>query len=133
MTTDNITVQYFRTLFDEFKRVADPKIQAYIKIASGRVPPRVWGCNTEYATALLTAHMLSTSGPQGGGPAGGALTSEAVGDVSRGFTSIAVPGSGDAALMTTRYGIDFVELRNETIVPMGVAVMPPYPFPWEPC
>lgn len=118
---DNITPSYFLTLFDEFKKVALPKLEIYIGLASGRVPSGVWGDNTKYATALLTAHMLSTSGPQGGGPSGGAVTAEQVGDLSRSFATVFQPGSGDAALMTTRYGIDFVALRRETIVSGMVA------------
>lgn len=129
---DNITPQYFLNLFDEFKKVSAPKIAAYITIASGRTPRKVWCENTDYATALLTAHMLSTSGPQGGGPAGGALTNEQVGDLSRGYATVFQAGSGDAALMTTRYGIDYIALRRETIV-SGMVAVNPRRYPGTPC
>lgn len=122
----NIDPHYFKALFDEFDGVSDPKVQAYIDIASSRVPSGVWGTNTNYATALLVAHMLTASGAGGLGPSGGPVTNEAVGDVSRGYASIAEQGSGDAALMTTRYGIDFVALRKETVV--GATVTGPTPF-----
>lgn len=112
----NITAEYFVTLFDEFKKVPEPKLDVYLDLASMRVPSSVWGSSTKYATALLAAHMLSTSGRQGGGPTGGAITAEAVGDLSRSYATCFVPGSGDAVLMTTRYGIDFIALRRETIV-----------------
>lgn len=125
----NITVVYFLDLFDEFKGISKTKLEAYITIASGRVPSTVWGTSSQYATALLTAHMLSTSGPQGGGPAGGALTSEQVGDVSRAFDTVFDPSSGDAAMMTTRYGIDFVALRKETIIGAMPAITPRRPGP----
>lgn len=118
---NNITVQYFRDLFEEFKRVGNATIEVYIGIASGRTPSSVWGSNTNYATALLVAHMLSTRGPQGGGPAGGALTQETVGDVSRSFATVFEPGSGDALLATTRYGIDYLALRSETVFSATVA------------
>ena len=78
------------------------------------MPQTVWGVNTPYATALLTAHMLSTSGPQGRGPTGGVLTSEQVGDLSRSFGTCFEPKAGDAVLRTTTYGIDFIALRKET-------------------
>lgn len=113
---DNITVEYFLTLFEEFKRIAQPKIKVYIGIATGRVPTSVWGANTQYATALLTAHMLTLQGKGGGGEAGGPLTQESVGDLSRSFATIFQPGAGDAPYMTTRYGVEFIELRRETIV-----------------
>lgn len=120
----NIDSTYFLTLFDEFSKVAKPKIQAYLDIATTRVPSTVWGSNTAYATALLTAHMLTASGRQGLGSGGGAVTDESVGDLSRSFATVFEPGSGDAALMTTRYGIDFVELRNETIVTADISGPP---------
>jgi hypothetical protein len=116
----NITRQYFLDLFDEFKKVSLPKLDAYLQIATNRVPQTVWKENTAYATALLTAHMLSTSGRQGGGSAGGAVTAEQVGDLSRSYQYIGEVGSGDGWLATTRYGIDFVELRNSTIISMGI-------------
>lgn len=127
--------QYFLTLFREFSKVPPATIDAYLDLAQCRVPCKVWKHNARYAAALLTAHMLATQGPQGGGPAGGALTQEQVGDLSRSFQSIAEPGSGDAPLMTTRYGIDFVALRKETIVTFGAVVgsRPRPPWGWPGC
>lgn len=112
----NITTQYFLSLFDEFTKLKTVKLKAYINLATIRVPQSVWGANTQYATALLTAHMLSTSGPQGAGPSAGALTAEAVGDLSRSFATCFDPNTGDSVLRTTRYGIDFIALRKETII-----------------
>lgn len=126
MATD--TTQYFLTLFPEFADSPRATIDAFLSIASQRVPPPVWRGNAPYATALLAAHMLATSGPSGGGSAGGPVTAEQVGDLSRSYQSMAEPGSGDAALMTTRYGIDFVALRKETVVPMRSVTRPRRPF-----
>lgn len=127
----NINSQYFLTLFREFSKTPAATIEAYLDVATLRVPAAVWGPAAKYATALLAAHMLSTQGPQGGGPAGGALTQEQVGDLSRSFQAIGTPGSGDAELSTTRYGLDFIALRRETLPTAGVAVTPrrgpPYP------
>jgi len=116
----NITRAYFLTLFGEFGAVAQDKIDAYLDIATIRVPSSVWGDRSGYATALLAAHMLATSGAlpgQGGGAGGGPVTAEAVGQVSRSFGSVGEASSGDAELRTTRYGIDFIALRRETIIP----------------
>jgi len=121
----NIDDQYFLVLFREFKKVDRATLEAYIDLATLRVPPTVWGANTKYATALLTAHMLSTQGFSGGGSAGGSVTAEQVGDLSRSYETVAEKGSGDAWLATTRYGIDFIALRNETVIgvmPTGPAV-----------
>ncbi len=123
--------QYFLTLFPEFSKILPATLEVYIDLAIQRVPPCVWRQNSRYGAALLTAHMLSTQGKQGGGSAGGPVTQEQVGDLSRSYQSIAEIGSGDAVLMTTRYGIDFVALRKETIVTastIGGGRQPPY-FP----
>jgi hypothetical protein len=122
--------QYFLTVFDEFSAAAPAKIDAYLEISALRVPPTVWGTRAGYAQALLTAHMLTASGSGGQGAAGGALTNEQVGDVQRGYGQVGDQASGDAALMTTRYGIDYVALRKETVVSCLVTG-PATPLPAE--
>ena len=114
----NITRDYFLALFDEFKTTPTPKVDAFLGIASLRVAPTVWKERAAYATALLTAHMIASSGGAGGqgGPASGPLTNESVGDLSRGFATIGVPGSGDQELLTTRFGQEYVALRKEVVV-----------------
>lgn len=117
MATPNITKDYFTTIFDEFKTIPAAKLDVLIGVATNRVDQNAWGSNYQYATALLVAHMIASSGGSGGsGGAGGALTSEAVGDLSRGYAKIGVAGSGDEELQTTQYGAQFVALRRESIV-----------------
>lgn len=130
----NATIEFFLQIFDEFCKVPPAKISAYLTISQGRVPASVWTDNTAYAQALLTAHMLTASGRQGGGSAGGAVTAEQVGDLSRSYQYIGEVGSGDSWLASTRYGIDFIELRNSTIVPMMSTRSPiSPPIPCDPC
>lgn len=117
----NITVQYFLDLFDEFSKTKRSKLQAYLDIASSRTPVSVWGEQTNYATALLAAHIMTVSGRQGGGSSGGAITDESVGDLSRSYQYIGEVGSGDAGYMVTRYGIEYINLRNETVPTLGLA------------
>lgn len=122
----NIDPTYFLDLFPEFKGTPNSRIQAYLDIATLRVPQSVWGGVYQYATALLTAHMVSmtANAPGGsGGGGGGALASESVGELSRGYAFVGQAGSGDDALMATRYGMEFVNLRRETIVSAGVMSM----------
>jgi hypothetical protein len=122
--------QIFLTLFPEFQKVQKATLDAYINIAIGRVPAPVWGTNAQYATALLTAHMLTAQGRGGQGSGGGAITQEQVGDLSRTFATVGEPGSGDQNMLTTRYGSEFVGLRKETIVTIQAlgGRRPPY-FP----
>lgn len=112
----NASLPFFLELFEEFKKLSPTKINAYLTIAQGRVPLSVWKANTAYAQALLTAHMLTTQGRQGDGAGGGAVTNEQVGDLSRAFATCFDATAGDSVLRTTRYGIDFIALRKETIV-----------------
>jgi hypothetical protein len=130
-----LTVAIFRTLFPEFTKVTDTALEVWLPIASSRVPFSIWSTNTQYATALLLAHMLTASGKSGLGSGGGAVTSESVGDLSRGFATVGQPGSGDQELLTTRYGQDFVALRRETVVAASVTgptTLPPNQSGW-PC
>ena len=113
---NNITVQYFLSLFDEFSRVQPDRIEAYITVASTRVCPKVWCQSTQYATALLTAHMLTAQGRKNGGHGAGGISQETVGDLSRTFAQTFDVTRGDSQLLTTRYGIDYVQLRKETFV-----------------
>lgn len=109
----------FFTLFPEFEKTREDRVRAFISIATTRVPSSVWQGNTTYAQGLLTAHMLVSTGRKGEGAAGGSGSQEAVGDLSRSYNPMYETGSGDAALMGTRYGVDFVALRNETVIGMG--------------
>lgn len=130
---NNTTSHDFLVIFDEFKSVAVQKIDALIAICSVRVNIDVWGVQmAPYATMLLVAHILTMTGRSGAGPGGGALTAEAVGDLSRGYATVGVPGSGDQELLTTRYGQEFVALRRETI-PMGTLTGPPTSMPPQVC
>ena len=115
----SLEADYFFTLFDEFKCVPIAKVNAYITIASSLVSKPAWGCQATYATALLTAHLLASTGGVGGsgGGAGGAITSESVGEESRSYGTVGTPDSSDAQLNTTRYGQEYVLLRNMTIMP----------------
>jgi len=127
-----ITTHEFLAYFDEFKITPLPKISAYIDVASIRVSATVWGTVAKYATALLTAHMIAVTGGSGGsgGGVGGPVTNESVGDLSRGYGTVGVPGSGDQELLTTRYGQEFVALRRETIVTgMVTGIETPLPPP----
>lgn len=131
---------YFLDFFPEFKNVPPQTLSNYVDVVHLRVPFAVWSRNApsiedgeirvRYARSLLMAHMLTIRGFGGDGSGGGAITQETVGDLSRSYGTVGEAASGDAELRTTRYGIMFVELRNEFIV----GVMPagpsrPRPFP----
>jgi hypothetical protein len=115
----HITLDYFRSLFDEFDKVPTPKIEIYITVATGRVSRDAWGDTSyQYATALLAAHMIASAGGKGGagGAVGGAITAESVGELSRSYGTVGQAGTGDDELRTTRYGQEFIAFRRENII-----------------
>lgn len=124
----DLTALVFRTLFPEFHRIPDNVVDAFINIAITRVPLTVWIKNTQYGQGLLTAHMLASRGLGGLGSGGGAVNNEQVGDLSRGFSPVFQAGSGDAELETTNYGVQFIALRNETIISFGTTRPSSIPF-----
>ena len=133
----NITIDYFLALFDEFKSVPSTKLEVYIELATMRVNKTAWGYPSrdtyKPATAYLAAHMLvsggGASGPSTGtgGASGGALTQEAVGDLSRSFGTVGEAGSRSESEMTTKYGQQYIALRRENIVGLRITGRPPYP------
>ena len=128
-----INIAQFIILFKEFSRVHTEVLKAYLPIAQYRVPATVWGIRTNYGQALLLAHMLTIQGFGSEGSGGGAVTGETVGDLSRTYGQVGQAGSGDDELRTTRYGIMFIELRNEFIVGAKcVGPVFPKPYGYEP-
>lgn len=116
----HIDREFFICLFDEFKDVNAKKIEAFIELASNRLSnPSVWGNKIKEATAFLAAHMLASTGGEGGsgGGIGGAITSESVGDLSRGYSQVSLSSNGnDETYALTRYGLQYLELRRSCIV-----------------
>lgn len=112
-----ITRAYLLRLFPEFTEVAVPKVNAYLEIASVRANADAWGDCADYAQALITAHMLAASGSGASdGSVGGPVTSESVGDLSRGYGSMTVDSDADKPYTMTKYGREYLALRRECIV-----------------
>lgn len=82
-----------------------------IALAQKHISNAVFGDLTELAVAYLAAHMLTMS-KRGG--AGGAVTSESEGALSR---SYAVPTS-TASLNATSYGQDYLSIRRAVVLPV---------------
>lgn len=123
----------FMALFDEFKAVPQPKIQAFLKIASNRLGKQAWGETYDTGVCYLAAHMLVSAGGNAGtqtgagGATAGPLTEVSVGDLSKSFGQMADTGTSDDLLKTTGYGRMFLELRRETIIGFGVTGCPSPP------
>lgn len=101
---------------------ADTRVDDALALAAIRIgDPECLGSTYNLATAYLAAHILASTGGTGVLPAGvspaGAITSLKTGALSLGFAGSAGAAGGsnsDAALKTTRYGLEYLALRDES-------------------
>lgn len=96
----------------ELASVSDAQLQFYIDLSGDFVAESVWKGSYSRALTLLSAHF-ALSGGVIGGSAGGALTSEAAGDLSRGFSASKL--AEDSSLGETSYGRMYLALRRARI------------------
>lgn len=108
---------------DSLGIVADAVIQFWIDQADAQIDGRVFGDVTKYAGVQLTLHMMAVAGkipglslPGGSVGVVGAVTGISVGQVSTSFASGASGGTGggaaDSALMLTKWGQEYVRVRD---------------------
>lgn len=112
----SITADYLQTLFPEFTAVNDDRLAAFLAITAGQINLTVWGAKSDYAQALLTAHMLKVLGLGSTGPsgAGGPVIREKIGDLERGYGQWDYK-DGFGGYAATPYGTEFINLRKTTI------------------
>jgi len=99
--------EYLVCLFEEFSDVDSDRIDKILPIFASQISATVFGTQTDYATALLLAHVLKISKNKGSGM----VTSKKAGDLSIGFSS-----SSDDELGLTAYGLEFKRLRRSCVV-----------------
>lgn len=113
------TLELFKILAsDAAVGQTDPTIECFLEQAALRLCASAFGVLFQQATIYLAAHLLLIS-PEGGtgtGGAGGPVTSKKTGDEAISFGSIVSLATGaslgDADLMKTSYGAQFVSIRN---------------------
>lgn len=111
-------LEYFRLFATEFAALADATVGGWLTIADGRIETA--GLDDEraaQAVALYAAHLLKVSTVAASGSAGGTVTSEREGDLSR---SYAVVKGSDTETGSTPYGLQYLEL---TRVIAGASIM----------
>ena len=113
------------TRFPNFVDENPVRIQLFITDAEQSVNRTVWGKKADLGIIYLTAHLLAISpSPDisgGSGSVGGVVTSEKVGDLSRNYSTTTAPSSAsNAALSSTRYGLEFIRLRREVLTSPAV-------------
>ena len=115
----------FRLVSGEFSDVDDKKVNSMIELQGVRISQKAFGDKYNLAVAYLTAHafkldeMLKGGGASSGGLTSGTVVSEKEGSISVGYASPTLSRYNDGSLYSkTAYGLLFLELRSQCIVPV---------------
>jgi len=96
----------FNTIAPELKSENTTRKKEAAKLAELQVTPGRWRDKTDYAVALLTAHILTMANRNG---RAGGVQSSTVGSLSRSYGGVAAT----EALDTTSYGLEFKRVRRQ--------------------
>lgn len=115
-----VTPQDLKKIAPELESETAARLQFFIDFAIQSVNSSVFGDKSDKAVTLLAAHFLTLSNRGG---AGGSVTSEKVGDLSRSYS--APSGKiGESELATTAYGQMFLTLlKSLSISPRVVGCL----------
>ncbi len=109
----------------ELEGTKTSRMDRFIEVAKGSVSESVWGSGAEkadYATALLTAHILTVLNRKG---IGGEVRRKKVGDTEVEYSTV-TGGRADSAeaqheLNQTSYGREFLRRRRQLVITPRVA------------
>ncbi len=97
---------------------SDPAVVLILADAALLITDSVFGDYQEMAQRYICAHFLSLSNQPVGGR--GPLSSYSIGGISRAFT---LPYLNQKTVLgSTQYGLNFMELRDMVIAPLGIAI-----------
>lgn len=124
-------IEIIRIVGKEFDSVQDEDLAKWIEIVKPMVSKKQFGKLYEQALAFLVCHKMKMAG-NGENPLGDELGNIsaigfAVGSVSEGGSSISFGASqssnlaNDAELALTAYGLQYLTLRRQVIVPIHVS------------
>lgn len=119
-------LEVFRMIGSEFSGMNNDEVQKWIDLATPLISKRVFGDAYYQALALLTAHRLKMNG-YGDSSVGTVDDSLRVSSYSEGSTSIGFSVSQgnniqvDAEYALTVYGLQYLTLRRQRIIPIRIA------------
>ena len=115
----------FRLVASEFNDVDNEQVDSMIELQGLRISQKAFGDKYDLAVAYLTAHafkldeMLKGGSASSGGLVSGAITTEKEGSISVGYAPPLLSRYNDGSLYAkTAYGLLFLELRSQCIVPV---------------
>lgn len=97
-------------LAPELSEETDARIDMFLGWAALRINRRVWGSKADFATLLLTAHMLTRFAADMVASVSGPVIQEKVGDLASQYGQINL--EGDEELSTSTYGAQFAQMRR---------------------
>lgn len=116
-------LEIFRLVATEFKDVADEEVKEWMEFSKPFISKKKFGNTYNHAIAYLTAHKLKMAGKGDNtmGKVDDALrvSSFSEGDASIGFSvSQANNMAVDAEYALTIYGLQFLSIRRQKIIPI---------------
>lgn len=117
-------LEIFRLVATEFNDMDDSKVTTFIELYSDQISEKRFGSTYQKALAYLTAHKLKMAGYGDNGASGKIGDSLRVGSYSEGETSISYTTGQtanlqvDAEYALTTYGLEFLTLRRNAIIPI---------------
>ena len=118
-------LEVFRMIGTEFEAMEDKDVQKWIDLVTPLISKRVFGDAYYQALALLAAHRLKMNG-YGDSSVGSVDDSLRVSSYSEGSTSIGFSVSQgnniqvDAEYALTVYGLQYLTLRRQRIIPIRI-------------
>lgn len=117
-------LQIFRLVAKEFEAISDEEIKTFMEVYSDQISKKRFGKSYDKALAYLTAHKLKMSGYGDIDATGNIADSLRVSSYSEGETSISFSTNqganlqSDAEFALTIYGLEFLTLRRNVIIPI---------------
>ncbi len=117
-------LQIFRLVAKEFEAISDEEIKTFMELYSDQISKKRFGKSYDKALAYLTAHKLKMSGYGDIDATGNIADSLRVSSYSEGETSISFSTNqganlqSDAEFALTIYGLEFLTLRRNVIIPI---------------
>ncbi len=128
----SVSITQFRERFTEFScpsTFSDNRIQIFIDDALLCIDERVFDKFFDLAVCYLTAHELFLANKIAGNSQAaeevGTVTSLKAGDIAKsrtGFSGIAIKDGGQLRLMSTTYGLKFIEILHKVRIPSFLAI-----------
>ena len=118
--------EYIRVIGTEFEDVKEGTIEIFIDMCKPHISKEKFGQFYEQALAQFVCHKMKMAGygENSLGELGKVANQFVVSSISDGGTSLSFAGGGDvsadAEFTKTIYGMQYIQIRRQCVVPIGV-------------